>query len=198
MSWLTIIILLIFSPYIMKKRNEFQYSWSIYLTHKIRKKISADHIKTQIFLINILFTLIAMPYYILRETRHLKSNFLCKFLYSVTDFIMFVYNNLLILMAVDRFLFICTSIRLDLKRFFRIFYTITIIISSSSLARLLMNDCYEIILDNFVPNCSRYADQEAFFCFREHQNAPKIRNKIFRSSKHWEITKTFIKLFFQL
>lgn len=230
-------------------------SWSVYLIHKIRKKISADYIKSQLFFVNILFTLIAVPYYLLRETKQLKSEFFCKFLYSITDFIMFVYNNLLILMAIDRFLFICTNIRIKLKRFFRIFYIITILISSTSFARFLMNNCYEIILKSFVPDCSRFAEHESTnFCFREHviyfynyfillviginwsltsilyllliryvykktligksynfyshsgknkrlelkilnqQNMPKIRNKIFRSSKHWEITKTFIKV----
>lgn len=228
----------------------FLNSWSIYVCFKIRKKISADYIKIQIFFINIIFTIIAIPYYISRENKHLKSIFICKTLYSVTDFIMFVYNNLLILMAIDRFVFICTRIRFNLKLFYRIFYTITILISSTSLSRLLMNDCYDIIFESYVPNCLPFFPKFSFFCFKEHvifiynyfivfvigfnwiltsslyiiiirfvykntlighsykfllvnnsefrklnkKNNSKIKNKIFTSSKHWEITKTFIKV----
>jgi hypothetical protein len=112
----------------------------LYYFSVIKKKITVDYIKAQIFVVNIVFTVIAMPYYILKENQFLNLNS-CKILYFLSDFIMFVYNNLLILMAIDRFLFICTRYRYNMKRWFITFYTVTIQIALISVTRLYTNDC---------------------------------------------------------
>ena len=59
---------------------------------------------------------------------------------------MFVYNNLLILMAIDRYLFICTRYRYKMSRCFITFYTITTIISLTSISRLFFPDCHNFIV----------------------------------------------------
>lgn len=119
----------------------FFNSLSLYFYSKLKKKIMADHIKAQIFVINLVFTLIAMPYYILKETETLKSVQVCKSLYFVTDFIMNVYNNCLILIAIDRFFFICTQIRYKPKSLFKPFYVVTFLMAIPILSRLLADDC---------------------------------------------------------
>lgn len=114
---------------------------SLYSFFKLKRKIVADHIKAHIFIINLLFTFIAIPYYILKETEIIDGGFACKFSYFITDFIMFVYNNLLILMAIDRFIYICTRLRYKLKSLMMIFYLVTFLIALTSIARLLSDDC---------------------------------------------------------
>lgn len=114
--------------------------FSLYNVLIIKRKNSADCIRGQIFLMNLVFTSIAIPYYITKEARLLNA-FSCKFFYFVTDLIMFVYNSLLILMAIDRFLLICTQIRIKIGKMLKIFYLIVIVISMPSLLRLIANDC---------------------------------------------------------
>jgi len=107
----------------------------LYYFSSIKKKFTVDYIKAHIFIVNIVFTLVAMPYYILKENM-LLNEFWCKLLYFLSDFIMFVYNNLLILMAIDRYLFICTRYRYKMSRCFITFYIVTIAIALVSLVRL--------------------------------------------------------------
>ena len=114
----------------------------VYIT-KIKKKYSSDYIRGNMFIMNIVFTLVAIPYYLIKEAKLLEDyEFICKTFYAVTDFIMFIYNNLLILMAFDRFCYICTSKRFPITKLFKYFYTVTLIIASSSFVRLLANNCH--------------------------------------------------------
>jgi hypothetical protein len=117
---------------------------------RIKKKISPDHIRAHIFLINLLFTFTAIPYYLLKELEILKSEAICKLLYFLTDFIMFTYNNLLILMALDRFLFICTQVRYRADTLMRRFYFASTLISSLALVRLFTNTCDNVGFKNFA------------------------------------------------
>lgn len=122
-------------------------TFSIYKFKIIKKKISLDYIKLQLWIINLVFTFIAIPYFIFKELDYFKSKiFECKLLYAATDFIMFVYNNLLILIAIDRYLFICTRLNLKLDQIFIPFYTITLAIASTSMIRLFQNSCSNSIL----------------------------------------------------
>lgn len=123
-------------------------SSSLYGIYKIKKKISADHIKAHIFAINLIFTHVAIPYYLVKETNLLTSVLACKLLYSLTDFIMFNYNNLLILMAFDRFFIICTQLRYRVTQLMFYFYSLSFLISLLSLARLFTNNCEIIGLNN--------------------------------------------------
>ena len=121
--------------------------FSIYKFIIVKKKISPDYIKLQLWIINLVFTFVAIPYYILKELDFFKLRlFECKLFYSMTDFIMFVYNNLLILMAIDRYIFICTRISFSLKQTLISFYVITFIIASTSFTRLFQNDCSHAII----------------------------------------------------
>lgn len=104
----------------------------------------------------------------------LENPFWCKFLYFITDLIMFVYNNLLILMAIDRFLFICTNIRFKISYFMSMFHFVSFLIGSSSFARMLANNCNNIgfkllIIDSREFTC---ADSKNFnrtnWVFREN------------------------------
>ena len=109
---------------------------------KLKKKINADYIKFEIFIVNLVFTFIAIPYYIAKETRILNNNFLCHSFFGLTDSIMFIYNNLLILMAIDRFIFICTKFRYKIKNLMLIFHCMSFLIASSSVCRIFSDDCY--------------------------------------------------------
>lgn len=116
--------------------------FSIYKFTLIKKRISPDYIKLQLWIINLVFTIVAIPYFMLKELNYFESRiFECKLLYTITDFIMFVYNNLLTLMAVDRYIFICTHISQKLNQILIPFYTITFIIACTSVIRLFQNDC---------------------------------------------------------
>jgi hypothetical protein len=134
----------------------------LYYFSVIKKKITVDYIKAQIFVVNIVFTVIAMPYYILKENQFLNLNS-CKILYFLSDFIMFVYNNLLILMAIDRFLFICTRYRYNMKRWFITFYTVTTIIGLTSISRLFFRDCQNfIVIESFILIQQSFRSYETF------------------------------------
>ena len=109
---------------------------------KLKKKINADYIKLEIFIVNLVFTFIAIPYYIAKETRILSNSFLCHTFFGLTDSIMFIYNNLLILMAIDRFIFICTKFRYKIKNLMLFFHCMTFLIASSSVCRIFSDDCY--------------------------------------------------------
>ncbi len=65
----------------------------------------------------------------------------------ITDFIMFIYNNLLMLMALDRFFFICTKIRFHGKKILVLFYLISFLIASTSIIRLFQTEC-KVVLDS--------------------------------------------------
>lgn len=122
-------------------------SISIYNFYEIRKKISADYIKLQIWIINLVFTCIAIPYYILKETNIIHNGLIiCNLTYMITDFIMFIYNNLLMLMALDRYFFICTKIRFHGKKILVLFYLISFLIASTSIIRIFQNEC-RVVLD---------------------------------------------------
>ena len=115
---------------------------SIYNFYDVKKKISADYIKFQIWLINLVFTLVAIPYYILKEINLIENNsLLCNVFYAFSDGIMFVYNNMLILMALDRYFFICTKVRFHDKNVMPIFYFISLSFASTSVIRLFQKDC---------------------------------------------------------
>jgi hypothetical protein len=141
------IVLLVFLSSIMVV-SSFLNSLALVSYYKLRKKIIADHIKAQIFIINLLFTLVAIPYYLLKEFDLFKSLLFCKLFYSVSDSIMFVYNNLLILMAFDRFFVICTQIRYKLQRMLKLFYLISFLVACLSLFRLVANTCDNIGFKN--------------------------------------------------
>ena len=118
--------------------------FNIHSIHKfklIKKKISPDYIKLQLWIINLVFTFIAMPYFILKEI-NLLNLFWCNFFYMLSDSIMFVYNNLLILMALDRYFFICSKVDFSSKEIHATFYALTFLIASTSLVRLLQESCY--------------------------------------------------------
>ena len=66
--------------------------YSIYKFKITKKKISADYIKFQLWIINLVFTFIAIPYFIFKELYCLDL-FWCNLFYTVTDAIMFIYNN---------------------------------------------------------------------------------------------------------
>jgi hypothetical protein len=135
--------------------------FSIYKFTQIKKRISPDYIKLQLWIINLVFTIVAIPYFMLKELNYFESRiFECKLLYTITDFIMFVYNNLLTLMAVDRYIFICTHMSQKLNQILIPFYSITFIIASTSVIRLFQNDCSLSILkksqESFLINSYNY------------------------------------------
>jgi len=122
--------------------SAFLNTFRLVYVRKIKKKCSSDFIRAHIYIINIAFTLTAIPYYLIKEAKLLENyEIICKILFVVTDFIMFIYNNLLILMAFDRFCFICTNKRFDISKLFKFFYAITLVIASSSFVRLFANNC---------------------------------------------------------
>lgn len=234
---------------------------TLYAFGKSKKKISADYIKAQLFSINIVFTVVAIPYYIVKETGFFLGNdIICKLLYFFTDFIMFVYNNLLILMAFDRFIFICTNIRFKLSNFMKIFHFISILVALPSVSRLLSNNCnntgFDLWLDNihnnkliilynffiilsisinwmitiilysiliryvymksirssygpfqckFKSSCSKEADEKLSNELNQSNLLMEVKESKFSkslaynrnliNSKHWRITKIFIKVF---
>jgi len=120
----------------------------------LKKKISPDYIKLQLWIINLVFTLIAMPYFILKELNVLNL-FWCNLFYMISDSIMFVYNNLLILMALDRYFFICTKKNFSSNEMFTAFYSCTFLVASTSLVRMFQESCYVNEMAAIFSNCNQ-------------------------------------------
>lgn len=115
---------------------------SIYNFFVLKRKISADYIKLQIWIINLVFTFMALPYYMLKETKLFEIPLVvCNSFYALSDGIMFVYNNMLILTALDRYFFICTKIRFRGKHIMPLFYFISLLFACTSAIRLYQKDC---------------------------------------------------------
>nr|QVK45743.1 G protein-coupled receptor [Proales similis] len=144
----------------------FLNAFSLYFSRKIKRKISADHIKAQIFAINLVFTFVAIPFFICRELKLFRNRqILCRAWFALTDFIMFTYNNLLIFMAIDRYVFICLRQSLNIKKWSFVLYIVSLITGLPSLVRIFAPGCTslvnlaefefrpnETILNNFYSN----------------------------------------------
>lgn len=114
-------------------------TFSIYSFKRIQNKISAHYICLNINIINLFFTLISIPSYILKEANIIHNDEIASLLAFLDDFIKFVYNDLVLLIALDRYFFICTQIRFNGKLIILIYYSLSVLIASASVSRLFEN-----------------------------------------------------------
>jgi hypothetical protein len=109
---------------------------------KRKKLYSYEYLKIELFIINLLITIFVIPYYYLKELKFFSNNLtLCNVLFALTDFVIIFYQYFLMLVAIDRFLFICTKLEYN-TRILMLFYNgIIFLLSTPSIARLTSDSC---------------------------------------------------------
>ena len=138
-------------------------TFSIYSYKRIKQKISAHYICLNIYIINILFSLICIPSYILKEVNIIKNAQLESIFSFLNDFISFFYNDLLLLIALDRYFFICTQIRFNGKLITLIYYSFSFLKSSTSVSRLFEKSLRENNFSNVNDSLFEYGKEATLF-----------------------------------
>ena len=131
-------------------------TFSIYNFTIQKNKISAHYICINLFIINIIFTLTSLPYYILKEANIIKTGLLSNVCQCLNDFIIFIYNFLLLLMAMDRYFYICTQIRFNGNKILIIYYLVAFLIASTSVSRVFENNFRHNVTVNKSFNSSEW------------------------------------------